>query len=74
MPDIANATFIIAENAPPLKQIYNDSLYHFLEAAATLTFALTLTQIPAYPERAEQLAPIKKLRLVMKAINVFPTI
>lgn len=72
MPNIASATLMIAENAPPLKQIYKASLQHFLAAAATLTFALTLTHMPAQPDNALQLAPIKKLMLVMKAIEVVP--
>ena len=62
----------MAEKAPPLKQIYNASLQHFLAAAATLTLALTLTHMPAYPDKALQLAPIKKLKLVINAIDKVP--
>ena len=67
-PNIANATLIIAAKAPPLKQIYIESLQHFLEAAATLKLALTLTHIPAHPAIALHTDPIQKLTDVIKAI------
>lgn len=73
MPNRARATFIIAENAPPLKQICIASLYHFRAAAATLTFARTDTHIPAYPLRAEQNAPIRNEIATKKAIRMYDT-
>lgn len=50
-----------AAKYPPRNAIEIDSLKQWLAAAVVRIFALTLTHIPAYPEKAEHNAPRVKL-------------